>query len=68
METIKLCENMQGIDDCYPIIKQLHTELTHYEYLKTVERLKVTGYRLVALYVDGVAKSVAGFHMGESFA
>ena len=59
---------MQDINDCYVIIKQLHTELTHSEYLKTMERLSGSEYKLVALYVDGVAKSVAGFHIGESFA
>ncbi len=68
MYRIKICQSEQDIENCFPVLKQLHPELSHSEYLETTKRLMDSGYCLLALEADGAVKSVAGFHFGESFA
>lgn len=68
MYSIKLCESLEDIKNCFPVVNQLHSDFTLAEYLETTERLMSTGYRLLSLDVNGTVKSVAGFHLGESYA
>lgn len=65
---IKICRSSEEIKRCYPVINQLHEELSLENYLESAERFMRNGYRLISLEVEGVVRSVAGFHVGESFA
>ena len=68
METTKLAETDAEILACFPVLRQLHEYLIEDTFVTQVRRLESSGYRLLYLSSFGVVQSVAGFHLGESFA
>ncbi|GAB4382682.1 MAG: hypothetical protein Kow00121_43300 [Elainellaceae cyanobacterium] len=67
MTSIRLAKTISELKQCYPIFVQLHTDLTEADFLSTIPRLQASGYQMAYLEVNNAAKSVAGFHLGESF-
>jgi GNAT superfamily N-acetyltransferase len=51
----------------YPIMRQLRPQLREDAFIARIEHLRVSGYRLAALW-DPEVKAVAGFRMQESLA
>lgn len=66
-EIIKYAETDKEIEDCYPILVQLHEDLSKEGFVEHVRRLEKNGYRLVYLASEQSVRVVAGFHLGESF-
>jgi hypothetical protein len=67
MEMINLAETDQEIAACFPVLRQLHEYLVEDAFVSHVRRLETQGYTLLFLFDSGMVKSVAGFHLGESF-
>jgi hypothetical protein len=65
--SIELCRTDSQVKDCYPVLRQLHEDLGPEDYLQTTNRLFESGYQLVYLADNNEIKSVAGFHIGESY-
>ncbi len=68
MVTIKLARSPREIEHCYPVFSQLHPHIHADGFVDAVHHQnKQTGYELVYLAEDNIVKSVAGFHVGQSF-
>jgi len=68
MYQIKLAENDDEVEACYPVFAQLRTQVTRAEFIDGVKRQAADGYRLAYLGEQGIVRAVAGFRMSESFA
>jgi GNAT superfamily N-acetyltransferase len=55
----------EEIISTFPVMRQLRTHLKEDEYLKTVERMRRSGYRLAAVVDEGRVRCVAGFRIQE---
>ena len=66
-EIVKIAETDKEIEECYPVLCQLHEHLCSNEIVEHVRRLESSGYRLVYLAAGASVKAVGGFHLGESF-
>lgn len=67
MMLIKLAESASEIKKCYSVFSQLHSHLLEKDFIALVQEQQENGYKLVFLEVDDAVKSVAGFHLGNSF-
>ena len=63
---ISVAETEQDILKCYPIMKQLRTQLAQSEFVTRVQRQKAEfGYVLAFAKDEGQVKAVAGFRISE---
>lgn len=65
---IKIADTDNEIAACYPVLCQLREDLVEDSFVKRVRNFEQNGYALAYLATGNRVKSVAGFHLGESFA
>lgn len=65
---INLAESIPEIAQCYPLLVQLHPYLIAETFVEQVQRMQHDRYQIAYLQTDDRVVSVAGFHIGESFA
>jgi len=58
MNIIRVAESDSEIARCGPVMRQLHTHVAEAEFLATVRRQEVGGYRLAYLEEDGQVRAV----------
>jgi len=64
--SISVAETEQDILKCYPIMKQLRTQLAQSEFVARVQRQKAElGYVLAFAHEEDQVKAVAGFRVSE---
>lgn len=61
MSTVQELITKDEILSCFPILKQLRTDLEESRFLKLIEEMRPGGYRLFALYNNGQMRSLVGF-------
>jgi len=62
---IRLAASDEEIAACYPVMKQLRAHLQVGEFVSTVRRLELTGYRLAYFEVEDRLVAVTGFRVLE---
>lgn len=63
---VRLAENDEDIEKCFPLITQLRTSLTYSRFAERVKaQMKQYGYRLAYLEDEGKIKALAGFRISE---
>lgn len=67
MLQVSIAESNLEIEKCYSILSQLHPHLQQNYFLEMVHRQQQRGYQLAYLSESDIVKSVAGFHIAESF-
>lgn len=64
---IEICESDEQISQCYPVMKQLRTNLTKTEFLSRVKRQqKAFNYTLIRLVDENHVVAVSGVRISES--
>jgi len=66
--TTKICGSDEAIAACFPVMRQLRAHIEPDEFLRCVREQETQGYRLVALWDEGVVVAVAGFRIGSNLA
>lgn len=61
--TIKPIESPRELDDSFPVMNQLRTDLTLDTYRELVAAMRPQGYELFALYADDTIVSLAGIEV-----
>lgn len=65
---IGIAATASDLHQCYGVLAQLHPHLSEPSFIESFQRQQNNGYKLAYLKANGIVKSVAGFHIGESFA
>jgi len=68
MYSIRIAESDDEIARCFAVMQQLRTHLVEGEFVPTVRRQQINGYRLVYLEERGQVRSVAGYRLIENLA
>ncbi|MDQ7827701.1 MAG: GNAT family N-acetyltransferase [Armatimonadota bacterium] len=68
MNSIRIAESDDEIARCFAVMQQLRTHLIEGEFVPTVRRQQINGYRLVYLEERGQVRSVAGYRLIENLA
>ncbi len=55
------------LDDVYPVLHELRTQLTPEAFRATYRDGYPLGYRVVALFDEGECRAVAGYHLTHGF-
>ena len=64
---IEICKSDEQISQCYPVMKQLRTNLTKTEFLSRVKRQqKAFNYTLIRLMDENHVVAVSGIRISES--
>jgi Acetyltransferase (GNAT) family. len=67
--TITVIDSEEEIAATYSVMKQLRPHLEEATYVSAIQRLQAeTGYRLVALYEEGVVRAAAGYRIVHTLA
>lgn len=56
----------EEIQSCFPVMRELRTQITESHFVKLVRKLEKGGYQLVFLREHGDVKAVAGFRITEN--
>lgn len=67
IEALELGPGDPRLNEVYPVLRELRTELTEEEFRSRYERGHPDGYRLVALYDEGECRAVAGYRILFNF-
>lgn len=67
IEILELGPDDPRLDEAYPVLRQLRTELTQEAFRSRYELGHPDGYRVVALYDDGGCRAVAGYRILVNF-
>jgi GNAT superfamily N-acetyltransferase len=67
MKNIKLATSIAEIEQCYPILSQLRTNIPQSQFVEQVQQYQQDGYNLAYLDTEHIIQAVAGFHIGQSF-
>jgi ribosomal protein S18 acetylase RimI-like enzyme len=67
VEIVELDPTDARLDEIYPVLHELRTELSGDEFRKRYEAGYLDGYRVVALYDDGECRAVAGYRILVNF-
>lgn len=63
--TIREATTDEEIGESYPVMRQLRPHVPEADYVSTVQRMMVQGYRLITLYADDEPRAAAGFRIFE---
>jgi GNAT superfamily N-acetyltransferase len=67
MDRINIARSIQEITDCFPVMKELRSNLELNTFITQVRRQQQQyNYQLTYLQVDGSIQAVAGFRISES--
>ncbi len=64
--SVRLALGDEEIRRCFPVMKELRTELAEAEFVAQVRRLEPGGFRLAYVEDAGTVKAVAGFRITEN--
>jgi GNAT superfamily N-acetyltransferase len=67
VEIVELDPNDARLDEVYPVLHELRTDLSADEFHKLYAAGYPDGYRVVGLYVDGECRAVAGYRILVNF-
>lgn len=65
MPKIRIAQDDDAIQRCFPVIAELRTHLVANEFVERVRRQQKEGYQLAFIEDEGAVKAVAGFRFGE---
>jgi hypothetical protein len=63
VETIRLATSDAEILRCFPVMKQLRTQLRKRDFVETIRRQQAGGYRLAFLQTEDSVRAVAGYRI-----
>ena len=66
MTPIRLAESDDEIARCFPVMRQLRPHLAEHEFVPTVRRQQLGGYRLAYLEAGAEVCAVAGFRVMDN--
>jgi GNAT superfamily N-acetyltransferase len=65
---IQIADSDADVARCFPVMRQLRTQLSEDEFLSRVKRQQAGGYRLAFVESGGDVRAVAGFRMIDNLA
>ncbi|HVC43613.1 MAG TPA: GNAT family N-acetyltransferase [Candidatus Binataceae bacterium] len=68
MDPISLAETDQEITACFPVMRELRTQLAEPEFLRRIRLQQRGGFRLAYLTDEARVRAVAGFRLIENLA
>lgn len=66
--TIEQAETAEAIARTFAVMRQLRPHLVEADYVATIQRMMLSGFRVVAALDAGTVRAVAGYRLGESLA
>ncbi|MDP9066847.1 MAG: hypothetical protein M3N53_00675 [Actinomycetota bacterium] len=67
IEFIEVGPDDERLDDVYPVMRELRTELSLEGFRATYREGYPTGYRVVGLFDEGECRAAAGYHLTHGF-
>ena len=67
IEILELGPDDARLDDVYPVMHELRTELSPEDFRAIYRDGHAEGYRVAALFDEGECRAVAGYHLSHGF-